>query len=129
MTKDPDLRTPAEICRELEISRSTFWRWRSIPGFPEPIKKNKMQMIFRLSEVKNFLTDQKIMDAAVEAFQRITAERVACSNSQASLRDYFAVRAMQGICAHDDNWGCDIDDIAEQSYAVADAMLRARVRP
>ncbi|WP_444447874.1 helix-turn-helix transcriptional regulator [Pseudomonas kurunegalensis] len=129
MIKDPDLRTPAEICRELEIYRSTFWRWRTIPGFPEPLKKNKMQMVFRLSEVKSFLTDQKIMDAAVDAYQANAAERVSGSGVQASLRDYFAVKAMQGICAHDDNWGCDIDGIAERSYAMADAMLAARVKP
>ena len=45
------------------------------------------------------------------------------------MRDYFAVRAMQGICAHDDNWGCDVKAIAEQSYELADAMLAARVKP
>lgn len=129
MTKDPDLRTPVEICRELEIARSTFWRWRNTPGFPEPIKKNKMQMIFRLSEVKNFLADQRIMDTAVSAYRSIDGDRVDGSSSQASLRDYFAVRAMQGICAHDDNWGCDVKAIAEQSYELADAMLAARVKP
>jgi len=42
------------------------------------------------------------------------------------LRDYFAAKAMQGICAHHDTWGLVVDEIASQSYAMADAMLKAR---
>lgn len=43
-----------------------------------------------------------------------------------TLRDYFAGKAMQGICAHPDTWGCRIPEIAEKAYAMADAMLAAR---
>jgi hypothetical protein len=43
-----------------------------------------------------------------------------------SLRDYFAARAMQGICAHPDTWGLRIHEITEHAYDIADAMLRAR---
>ena len=43
-----------------------------------------------------------------------------------SLRDYFAARAVQGMCAHLDTWGKDINGIAKEAYAVADAMLKAR---
>lgn len=46
-----------------------------------------------------------------------------------TLRDYFAAKAMQGICSHSDTWGCGISDIAAQAYSVADAMLAARVKP
>ncbi|WP_210487355.1 hypothetical protein [Pantoea ananatis] len=43
-----------------------------------------------------------------------------------TLRDYFAAKAMGGICAHADNWGLSPMRIAEMSYEMADKMLRAR---
>lgn len=124
MNKETDFCTPTEISKSLGISRSTFWRWRDLPGFPKPMKIGMRQMHFSLGEVKQFLSDADVLTS-----ERKAADPIACAAASVGLRDYFAAKAMQGICAHDDNWGCDIDDIAEQSYAVADAMLRARVRP
>lgn len=47
-----------------------------------------------------------------------------------SLRDYFAAKAMQAMVASDSyesgDWGQE--DIAEQSYQMADAMLKARAK-
>ena len=44
-----------------------------------------------------------------------------------TLRDYFAAKAMQGICAHVDTWGLSSNTmIATASYELADAMLAAR---
>lgn len=43
-----------------------------------------------------------------------------------SLRDYFAAKAMQGICAHQDTWGLMDDEIVKKAYALADNMLTAR---
>jgi hypothetical protein len=44
-----------------------------------------------------------------------------------SLLDFFAAKALQGICAHADSWGLGtVDQIAEQAYLIAGAMLRAR---
>lgn len=43
-----------------------------------------------------------------------------------SLRDYFAAKAMQGICANPDTWGLMVPQISERAYMMADAMLRAR---
>lgn len=44
-----------------------------------------------------------------------------------SLRDYFAAKAMQGICAHADTWGLATSPkIANAAYELADAMLAAR---
>ena len=45
-----------------------------------------------------------------------------------TLRDYFAAKAMQGICAsenHLDRIG-SFSNAADMSYELADAMLRAR---
>jgi len=66
-------------------------------------------------------------------------ERYAGHNGM-TLRDYFAAKAMQGVCASDDH--CDEDgetfiyedgyfsDVATHAYAMADAMLKAReVKP
>ena len=44
-----------------------------------------------------------------------------------TLRDYFAAKAMQGICAHPDTWGYITNaGIAKGAYEIADAMLKAR---
>ena len=45
-----------------------------------------------------------------------------------SLRDYFAAKAMQGFVSSHPDGGitCDLSDVAEDAYAMADAMLKAR---
>lgn len=45
-----------------------------------------------------------------------------------ALRDYFAAKAMQGFAADPTNHKLfdDMDDVACNAYAMADAMLRAR---
>lgn len=44
-----------------------------------------------------------------------------------SLRNYFAAKAMQGICAHEDTWGIATNaGIAKSAYELADAMMVAR---
>lgn len=55
-----------------------------------------------------------------------------------TLRDNFAAKALQGLCANPggpfqsndmSGWGivnCDLDDVATESYKLADAMLKAR---
>lgn len=44
-----------------------------------------------------------------------------------TLRDYFAAKALQGICAHPDTWGMQTPlIIAKECYTLADAMLEAR---
>ena len=42
-----------------------------------------------------------------------------------TLRDYFAAKAMQAILS-DPNYSSPDDKLAEASYWIADAMLRAR---
>jgi hypothetical protein len=43
-----------------------------------------------------------------------------------TLRDYFAAKAMQGLCVVDNIHFVDLDITAEQSYLIADAMLKER---
>ena len=46
-----------------------------------------------------------------------------------TLRDYFAAKAMQGICVNAGRNSYEIDEtgrIASDSYMMADAMLEAR---
>jgi hypothetical protein len=43
-----------------------------------------------------------------------------------TLRDYFAAKAMQGICAHPETLGLTMPSVATRSYEMADAMLKAR---
>ena len=42
-----------------------------------------------------------------------------------TLRDYFAGRALAGICSHNDTWGLNNEEIAQEAYNLADAMLIA----
>ena len=44
------------------------------------------------------------------------------------LRDYFAAKAMQGFCAREVSIECSADDIADDAYEIADAMIAARKR-
>ena len=43
-----------------------------------------------------------------------------------TLRDYFAAKAMQGICAHHDTWGLTSKEICQTSYRPAPETLKAR---
>lgn len=44
-----------------------------------------------------------------------------------TLRDYFAAKAMAGICGHRDTWGFPSSQaISKQAYDIADSMLEAR---
>jgi hypothetical protein len=49
------------------------------------------------------------------------------ASSAVSLRDYFAAAAVQGLAV---SWGqgndVTVDDLAEDAYRVADAMIAAR---
>ena len=45
-----------------------------------------------------------------------------CCQSEVSLRDYFAGKAMQALARH----GNYFDATARQAYMIADAMLKAR---
>lgn len=45
-----------------------------------------------------------------------------------SLRDYFAAKAMQGICTHHDTWGLLVPEITSQAYLIADNMLKERAK-
>ena len=46
-----------------------------------------------------------------------------CTQPGMTLRDYFAAKAMQGLCA---NGNRNAQDIARAAYIIADAMLKAR---
>ncbi len=43
-----------------------------------------------------------------------------------TLRDYFAAKVMQGFAADPNMAGTPVIEIANQAYAAADAMLKAR---
>jgi hypothetical protein len=43
-----------------------------------------------------------------------------------TMRDYFAAKVMQGICASDPISAMTNERIAAESYDLADAMLKAR---
>lgn len=48
------------------------------------------------------------------------------SLSGLSIRDYFAARALQGFCSRSESDKWTPDEMATDSYALADAMLKAR---
>lgn len=46
-----------------------------------------------------------------------------------TIRDYFAAKALQGMCADSSTAGTKAKDLCEECYQLADAMLAARVKP
>nr|WP_249417168.1 hypothetical protein [Citrobacter freundii] len=52
-------------------------------------------------------------------------EEVTVTADDLTIRDYFAAKFMQGICANPDKL-YDDEPLAEEAYEMADAMLRAR---
>lgn len=66
--------------------------------------------------------ESKIRNDGGSAFPQANGEGV-------TLRDYFAAKAMQGECSHPQDrymTPARIEMVAKQSYAMADAMLKAR---
>lgn len=62
-------------------------------------------------------------------FQPETIAETKRDLSGMSLRDYFAAKALQGICAHVDTWGLpNSPQIANAAYELADAMLAERAK-
>jgi hypothetical protein len=51
---------------------------------------------------------------------------VSSGHSGMTLRDYFAAKAMQGICASDPSIAMTNARIAAEAYDLADAMMKAR---
>lgn len=43
-----------------------------------------------------------------------------------SLRDYFAAKALQGLCSDPSTEGTPVTEMAAHCYGIADAMLAAR---
>lgn len=43
-----------------------------------------------------------------------------------TLRDYFAAKALEGICARNDTWGLSVEQLADKAFVLSDAMLKAR---
>ncbi|WP_085599722.1 MULTISPECIES: hypothetical protein [unclassified Pseudomonas] len=46
-----------------------------------------------------------------------------------TLRDYFAAKALQGLCADPNTADAKRADLVAECYELADAMLAARVKP
>ena len=57
--------------------------------------------------------------------QSIYIEDQETNSTGMSLRDYFAAKAMQGFIS-DPDLNIRTDQVADLSYAIADAMLKAR---
>ncbi|ASJ58957.1 hypothetical protein KEM44_20955 [Sinorhizobium meliloti] len=76
------------------------------------------------------MSEKKIDDGG-QAYPLIewrTPNGMVASNVQSgmSLRDWFAGQAMQGICAHPDNWGTTPAKMGVTAYDIADAMIAAK---
>jgi len=50
-------------------------------------------------------------------------------NQGMDLRDYFAAKALQGLLGAEQAGAYADEDVAKFSYAIADAMMKARVIP
>jgi len=73
------------------------------------------------------------MSKDIPAFPKTPFIEIGTPQNGMTLRDYFAAKAMQGLCAREDGKGFDFltfpNDpmrVAHWAYDVADAMLKAR---
>lgn len=81
------------------------------PAFPFEYQNNTSR------PQKSFLTENMVSCGGAEQYAGMT------------IRDYFADSAMQGICVNAGRNGLAFakpDEIAEQAYAIADAMIAGR---
>jgi hypothetical protein len=62
----------------------------------------------------------------MKAFPKAASIELGVPQLGMDLRDYFAARAMQGYMSRQLIDGYDEDVIAEMSYKVAEAMMKAR---
>lgn len=58
---------PIELAEQLNISKSTLWRWRSDPNFPKPILLGARSVGFFVSDVDEWLLARKKMTDKGEA--------------------------------------------------------------
>ena len=58
---------PIELAEQLNISKSTLWRWRSDPHFPKPILLGARSVGFFVSDVDAWLLARKKMTDKGEA--------------------------------------------------------------
>ncbi|SOY65632.1 Gp38 [Cupriavidus phytorum] len=80
-----------------------------------------------MSEIKNggpaFPGEKDVLHIDSLGYERGT-KRVAVSGM--TLRDYFAAKAMQGLCANNGYNQHSPATLANEAYGMADAMLKAR---
>lgn len=50
--------TTAQLCTRYQVSRTTWWRWSQMPGFPEPIRFGR-SVRWPVETVESFLTQQE----------------------------------------------------------------------
>ena len=48
--------TIADVCRQLKIGRTTFYRLACLPGFPSALRGGSRVVRYRMSEILDFLT-------------------------------------------------------------------------
>lgn len=69
-------------------------------------------------------------DTGGPAFPTVDANREEDYGTRGmSLRDYFAAKALQGLCADPNTADAKRADLVAECYELADAMLAARVKP
>lgn len=47
--------TTAQCCTKYQVSRTTWWRWTKVPGFPQPLRFGR-SVRWDVEEVDAFLT-------------------------------------------------------------------------
>lgn len=52
-------RTTAQVCAKYQVSRTTWWRWSKLDGFPKPIRFGR-SVRWDDSVVEAFLTQQEV---------------------------------------------------------------------
>ncbi|WP_444756811.1 hypothetical protein [Pseudomonas sp. A014] len=64
-----------------------------------------------------------------DTFQPTHVDEAKRLMSGMDLRDYFAAKALQGLCADPNTSGAKREHLVAECYELADAMIAARVKP
>jgi len=67
--------------------------------------------------------ERDIYRSIIEDYKQELYRKSKCTNKEIILRDHFAGLAMQGKLSRT---SCEITELAETAYAVADAMIKER---
>lgn len=97
--------------------------WANIGEYLKELVPIKLsEVISNISEKKTEVETVTISKEDYDRFKELESEQM----SECSLRDYFAAKVVNGLCAGESEWVTDTSHLVSTSYRIADEMLKQR---